>query len=99
RAGALALMMAWSRSPRASGTMPSDRKSTRLNSSHVATSHAVFCLKKQKGGAPTPAGSVRRDVTATVSADQRAAIGDKVFFLWTRDPGDLDLFPTQALFT
>src|SRR5690625_6245757 len=24
-----------------------DRKSTRLNSSHVATSHAVFCLKKQ----------------------------------------------------
>src|SRR5690625_5493128 len=26
----------------------SDRKSTRLNSSHVATSYAVFCLKKQK---------------------------------------------------
>src|SRR5690625_7057003 len=25
-----------------------DRKSTRLNSSHVATSYAVFCLKKQK---------------------------------------------------
>src|SRR5690625_5871357 len=24
----------------------SDRKSTRLNSSHVATSYAVFCLKK-----------------------------------------------------
>src|SRR5690625_4121520 len=24
-----------------------DRKSTRLNSSHVATSYAVFCLKKQ----------------------------------------------------
>src|SRR5690625_5493195 len=27
-----------------------DRKSTRLNSSHVATSYAVFCLKKKKGG-------------------------------------------------
>src|SRR5690625_6855540 len=26
----------------------SDRKSTRLNSSHVATSYAVFCLKKKK---------------------------------------------------
>src|SRR5207253_8333696 len=26
--------------------MPRDRKSTRLNSSHVATSYAVFCLKK-----------------------------------------------------
>src|SRR5690625_1024037 len=25
-----------------------DRKSTRLNSSHVATSYAVFCLKKRK---------------------------------------------------
>src|SRR5699024_11967471 len=26
----------------------SDRKSTRLNSSHVSTSYAVFCLKKKK---------------------------------------------------
>ena len=25
-----------------------DRKSTRLNSSHVVTSYAVFCLKKKK---------------------------------------------------
>src|SRR5690625_610378 len=28
-----------------------DRKSTRLNSSHVAISYAVFCLKKQTGKA------------------------------------------------
>src|SRR5690606_40916717 len=27
---------------------PSDRKSTRLNSSHVKISYAVFCLKKKK---------------------------------------------------
>src|SRR5207253_10335559 len=27
-----------------------DRKSTRLNSSHVAISYAVFCLKKKKCG-------------------------------------------------
>src|SRR5690625_1349269 len=27
---------------------PIDRKSTRLNSSHVAISYAVFCLKKKK---------------------------------------------------
>src|SRR5690606_41998028 len=26
---------------------PGDRKSTRLNSSHVKTSYAVFCLKKK----------------------------------------------------
>src|SRR5690625_522897 len=32
-----------------------DRKSTRLNSSHVAISYAVFCLKKKKHvHAPTP---------------------------------------------
>src|SRR5690625_5756243 len=28
-------------------SMPEDRKSTRLNSSHVAISYAVFCLKKK----------------------------------------------------
>src|SRR5690625_5353540 len=28
-------------------TAPEDRKSTRLNSSHVAISYAVFCLKKK----------------------------------------------------
>src|SRR5690625_6859076 len=29
-------------------TAAADRKSTRLNSSHVAISYAVFCLKKKK---------------------------------------------------
>src|SRR5690625_6428094 len=29
-------------------SMKRDRKSTRLNSSHVAISYAVFCLKKKK---------------------------------------------------
>src|SRR5690625_7326854 len=40
------------RSPRAGRGSPPrgppDRKSTRLNSSHVAISYAVFCLKKRK---------------------------------------------------
>src|SRR5690625_8022362 len=31
-----------------------DRKSTRLNSSHVASSYAVFCLKKKKETRRTP---------------------------------------------
>src|SRR3989442_2534092 len=31
-----------------SGRGPTDRKSTRLNSSHVRISYAVFCLKKKK---------------------------------------------------
>src|SRR5690625_7099403 len=30
-----------------------DRKSTRLNSSHVAISYAVFCLKKKRRGTDT----------------------------------------------
>src|SRR5690242_18581679 len=29
-------------------TYPGDRKSTRLNSSHMSISYAVFCLKKKK---------------------------------------------------
>src|SRR5256885_6966812 len=38
--------LAWKRS----GLMlrPTDRKSTRLNSSHLVISYAVFCLKKKK---------------------------------------------------
>src|SRR5256885_11363972 len=28
-------------------TLPTDRKSTRLNSSHLVISYAVFCLKKK----------------------------------------------------
>src|SRR6266702_6560850 len=32
---------------RATAAMPGDRKSTRLNSSHVASTYAVFCLKKK----------------------------------------------------
>src|SRR5438874_8834883 len=34
--------------PRAAGAKTQDRKSTRLNSSHVEISYAVFCLKKKK---------------------------------------------------
>src|SRR2546426_5080052 len=33
---------------RAFGHSPEDRKSTRLNSSHLVISYAVFCLKKKK---------------------------------------------------
>src|SRR5690625_6301264 len=34
------------------GQVLADRKSTRLNSSHVAISYAVFCLKKKKSRCP-----------------------------------------------
>src|SRR5437868_11335072 len=35
------------RAPRRAGRGGRDRKSTRLNSSHVSISYAVFCLKKK----------------------------------------------------
>src|SRR5438067_11125046 len=35
------------RRSRRPGSLSRDRKSTRLNSSHVSTSYAVFCLKKK----------------------------------------------------
>src|SRR5256885_11126540 len=44
----------------------SDRKSTRLNSSHLVISYAVFCLKKKKSySSPTP--RVQVGHTETVS--------------------------------
>src|SRR5256885_5059141 len=36
------------RPPRRRGGRSKDRKSTRLNSSHLVISYAVFCLKKKK---------------------------------------------------
>src|SRR5258708_28691498 len=39
-----------------------DRKSTRLNSSHQIISYAVFCLKKKKISRATPHAAVRRNL-------------------------------------
>src|SRR5438874_6432935 len=41
-------VLAFSSSVVPSATILPDRKSTRLNSSHVEISYAVFCLKKKK---------------------------------------------------
>src|SRR5690625_5475189 len=45
-----------------------DRKSTRLNSSHVAISYAVFCLKKKK------VGSDEEDVDVEDCEDERGLV-------------------------
>src|SRR5690348_17653299 len=47
RPRAAAALVGWPRHP-ARRRVPSDRKSTRLNSSHPSISYAVFCLKKKK---------------------------------------------------
>src|SRR5690625_6455684 len=44
----LALFRSFPRASRQKELKMEDRKSTRLNSSHVAISYAVFCLKKKK---------------------------------------------------
>src|SRR5256885_9253237 len=43
-----------------------DRKSTRLNSSHLVISYAVFCLKKKKTDTPSQEGMERTSSTACV---------------------------------
>src|SRR5256885_9496352 len=54
------LQSAWS-GPERLFLLSADRKSTRLNSSHLVISYAVFCLKKKKES---------RAVSASTSSDE-----------------------------
>src|SRR5256885_10671635 len=45
--GAEAVLTVMDPRPRDGAEPPADRKSTRLNSSHLVISYAVFCLKKK----------------------------------------------------
>src|SRR5471030_2390981 len=62
----------------------SDRKSTRLNSSHLGISYAVFCLKKKKvvfnghGGFTGP-----HSISVTGSDGRQHALGADAFFIHT----------------
>src|SRR5205807_4533485 len=62
RAGQPALVAARSR------RLPLDRKSTRLNSSHVVISYAVFCLKKKKNRVVNPDADDRKSADLGVAA-------------------------------
>src|SRR6202041_1777738 len=89
-----------------------DRKSTRLNSSHMSISYAVFCLKKKTDGGPLPlhrisktAESVSLIVTATLSVGRWCAVFGHAkmttalfFFLMIRRPPRSTLFPYTTLF-
>src|SRR6516225_561126 len=87
-----------------------DRKSTRLNSSHMSISYAVFCLKKkivaEVGGYCYHHGNKPRADAATLSAASShgcrlaARLGSDVFifFLMTRRPPRSTLFPYTTLF-
>src|SRR6267378_2023620 len=94
----------------ACGRKASDRKSTRLNSSHVEISYAVFCLKKKNPYNITtpivfralepriPSRSVflvQREVAQRMEA---LADADSFFFLMIRRPPRSTLFPYTTLF-
>src|SRR5215208_2539052 len=95
-------------SPRSGGRAWGDRKSTRLNSSHVAISYAVFCLKKKKRqrgtGDPSPRPYVI-GVTCPIPAG-KSTVADMLrqrgaevfFFLMIRRPPRSTLFPYTTLF-
>src|SRR2546430_7399449 len=59
----------------------SDRKSTRLNSSHSQISYAVFCLKKKKKHIPKP-------IRGTTLSDSQASDSTPLvsISMWYRQP-------------
>src|SRR5690625_6673413 len=65
-----AMSMSWLATTPGNLLVIPDRKSTRLNSSHVAISYAVFCLKKKKFKDQT-------DVANKTSVDQYVIDGAK----------------------
>src|SRR5579885_1168546 len=87
-----------------------DRKSTRLNSSHVSISYAVFCLKKQNGMLPTIRSGDKQvtpllDMVSVVAVlrwlvpEMRLRVFTALFFfLMIRRPPRSTLFPYTTLF-
>src|ERR1035438_10510861 len=73
----------------------SDRKSTRLNSSHLGISYAVFCLKKKKRGSIPSAWRCWTCPTAATrtSGGPKARV---LFFLMIRRPPGFTPFPHPA---
>src|SRR5215469_11472183 len=80
-----------------------DRKSTRLNSSHVEISYAVFCLKKKKqrkrrAEEEIYAEPVVRELIERFRARVDPASINPIFFLIVRRPPRYTLFPYTTLF-
>src|SRR5471032_798664 len=90
------------RCPRVRANWSRDRKSTRLNSSHITNSYAVFCLKKKKDqrrrtgqGRGTHR---RRAETRRLDRYWRETACARLFFLMIRRPPRSTLFPYTTLF-
>src|SRR3954465_14867446 len=79
----------------------SDRKSTRLNSSHTIISYAVFCLKKKEESGQIPEGMVQQVIHYQQEAARRFRVLVQLasfFFLMIRGPPRSTLFPYPTLF-
>src|SRR6266850_871885 len=86
-----------------------DRKSTRLNSSHLVISYAVFCLKKKK---QEKAAEGQKNLDEAIGWYHKVESGDwvraqlkistlmarQLFFLMIRRPPRSTLFPYTTLF-
>src|SRR5215208_1197160 len=93
--------------PAPSSWSRSDRKSTRLNSSLVAISYAVFCLKKKKRAERCDEREhvvvelrFGRQQVGGVGDHERCAhwVGPLLFFVMIRRPPRSTLFPYTTLF-
>src|ERR1039457_7377697 len=72
---------------------PTDRKSTRLNSSHLVISYAVFCLEKDRTD-----NSHRHALADTVGiAECENDVADFFFFFMLRRPRRPILFPNSPI--
>src|ERR1022692_2274439 len=78
----------------------SDRKSTRLNSSHLVISYAVFCLKKKRARRGTRVRPIAPVPTSLPGAPPftLAVMMDAIFFLMMWRPPRSTLFPYTTLF-
>src|SRR5256885_8391188 len=65
---------------------PADRKSTRLNSSHLVISYAVFCLKKKKTGPSIPATGLQHPAQKWSARDGDRRCGPASVALYRRAP-------------
>src|ERR1022692_2085101 len=69
-----------------------DRKSTRLNSSHLVISYAVFCLKKKKR--PRSPASIEGNPKAPIAMRQETVSATRLqLFFFFNDPAPTEIYP------
>src|ERR1022692_4647127 len=70
-----------------------DRKSTRLNSSHLVISYAVFCLKKKKKAAKAPP---MHSIPSSSRNTARTSSSFNYFFFFNEAaPPEINILPKQ----